>query len=322
MAAAAVAAAAAAPAPFFKDPEYISNEGKGLVHALLAVADNCVVTGDGGGMMSHWNLTTNHVNRQWEGHTKRVSGVTALSNGHVASSSWDHLVKTWDLTTGTCVTTLEGHADAVCDVVTLADGRLASSSEDKTVKLWDPRAAACTATLVHDYTVHKLLALPDGRLVSHTSSSLVPIWDVGTQATTHTLWDGDWSYSSTLALLPDGRLVCGGREVITVFNLTTASYEFDWFAHGEKIYSLAVLPTGQLVSSEKGGLLKVWNIKELKKKVVRGSVGGWKKPLIKAQYEERVSPAYTMTMATGGQLVGGTDAFDDSTNQLVLITMA
>jgi len=60
-----------------------------------------------------------------------------LSNGYLASCSWDKSIKLWDITKGSCIRTLNGHSSYVNAIIEAPNSILISGSWDKTVRLWD-----------------------------------------------------------------------------------------------------------------------------------------------------------------------------------------
>lgn len=309
-----MAAAAAAPVPV-PVPEPVAEEtrsmvpyvythrGKGTrVEALVALPDNHILAGNSAGQLYHWNLATNTIVREWEGHTMGVKGLATMEGGRLASAAWDKKVKVWDLETGACTATLEGHTSYCNDVVALPDGRLASAAYDNTVRLWDPRVAdACTATLEHADAVNSLLVLPDGRLASSSSDHTVKLWDVGTAACADTLRHRGDDAMPAMGLLPDGRLAVAGSWEINVWNLATSTREARWHAHSDFINDLAVLPSGLIVSSGEDNKLCVWD------------------PITQTRVKKHTcAQVHRMVMGTGGDLVCGISGAPYLENRLMM----
>jgi ankyrin repeat protein len=71
-----------------------------------------------------------------KGHTITVWALAVLSDGRLASASWDKTIRVWRPSTGVCEAVLEGHTITVWALAVLPDGRLASGSADKTVRVW------------------------------------------------------------------------------------------------------------------------------------------------------------------------------------------
>ena len=78
--------------------------------------------------------------RVLEGHTNWVNSVIELSNGKLATGSYDDTIRIWDLEKqegeeGYC-RVLEGHELSVSSVIELRNGKLATGSEDTTIRIW------------------------------------------------------------------------------------------------------------------------------------------------------------------------------------------
>ena len=71
-----------------------------------------------------------------KGHTNIVYTLATLSNGNLASGSYDYTIKIWNPNTGSLVYTLTGHTFWVLTLATLSNGNLASGSYDFTIKIW------------------------------------------------------------------------------------------------------------------------------------------------------------------------------------------
>jgi len=60
-----------------------------------------------------------------------------LSNGGLASCSWDKTILVWDLKSLKCSKTLNGHKKEVMTITELADGRIASGGKDFSILIWN-----------------------------------------------------------------------------------------------------------------------------------------------------------------------------------------
>ena len=116
-------------------------------------------------------------------HTAAVTGIAALGDGLIASSSRDASVRVWRLSTplaGACARVLRGHGDAVYAVCHLGGTRCASGGEDGTARVWDAATGACLREFRHAGAVTALAALSNGArdlLVTGCSDHAVRVWD-------------------------------------------------------------------------------------------------------------------------------------------------
>jgi len=163
-----------------------------------------------------------------EGHEDRVSSITQLLDGRLASGSglWDDLasgsydnsIRIWDIEKQACVATLEGHEGSVYSITQLTDGRLASGSSDNSIRIWDIEKQACVATLEgHGGSVYSITQLSDGRLASGSSDNSIRIWDIEEQACVATL-EGHEGEVLFITQLSDGRLGSGTRKGLILWS--------------------------------------------------------------------------------------------------------
>lgn len=71
-----------------------------------------------------------------KGHTSSVSKLVELSNGKLASGSWDHTIKIWNMETFECEYTISEMNSKTENMIELKDGRICAVGSDGYVKLF------------------------------------------------------------------------------------------------------------------------------------------------------------------------------------------
>ena len=86
-----------------------------------------------------WDLASGAVEHRLEGHTGKVMGLSATSDGaRLASAGWDGAIRIWNPETGALLAELTDHDGPVNAVLWSGDGaRLYSASHDGTVMVWE-----------------------------------------------------------------------------------------------------------------------------------------------------------------------------------------
>lgn len=69
-------------------------------------------------------------------HLCEASCVILLSDGRIASSSFDRTIKIYNIKDYHCDISIEEHKDAVISIAQLDNGKLVSCSDDKTIRIW------------------------------------------------------------------------------------------------------------------------------------------------------------------------------------------
>jgi WD40 repeat protein len=187
---------------------------------ILASGSNC-------GDILLWDLTTGEIFKRLVGHKLTVVDVSFQPQGQLlASSSFDTSIKIWNLDTEDCINTLTGHTKLVSSVNFNSLGtQVVSGGVDKSIKIWDVESGQCLQTIEkHTQTVIDVLFSPNSQQIISASQDLtVRIWD---EVTPH-----NWKCTKVLQ----------GHENI--------------------IWSIALNTTGKiLISSDQGGVLKVWDV--------------------------------------------------------------
>ncbi len=195
------------------------------------------------------------------GHSRGVSALAVLPDGHVVSGSDDCMVRVWDLLTGETTCTLEGHSESVTAVAVLPDGRVVSGSVDRNLRAWDLAIGETTCILEgHSEWVRAVAVLPDGRVISGSDDRTLRVWDLATGETTCTL-KGHSALVTAVVVLPDGRVVSGSDDrTLRVWDLATGETIRTLEGHSGWVHAVAVLPDGRVASGSADRTLRVWDL--------------------------------------------------------------
>ena len=97
-------------------------------------------------------------------HTGSVFCMALLTDGTLASGSFDKTIRVWDLNSGQSIKTLTGHTNSVESLAVLLNGSLASGSYPE-IRVWDVNNGQTIKTLTgHANTVFSLAVFLDGTL--------------------------------------------------------------------------------------------------------------------------------------------------------------
>ena len=212
------------------------------VYALAVLRDGRLVVGCQNGGVRLVELPVGDgagaVAATLEGHTQAVTALAVLSDGTLASGSWDKSVRLWNVGAQTCVATLAGHTRGVDALSVLAGGRLASGSGDQSVRLWDVATRACVGVLKgHTGSVWALAALPDGRLASGSRDGTIRVWDT--------------------RLTVAGAAAGAGSGVLRVKSVVVLE------GHAHDVMALQSLPGGRLASGSDDMTVRLWRLPPL-----------------------------------------------------------
>ncbi len=145
------------------------------------------------------------------GHSSYVSALTILTDGTLASGSWDTTIRLWNHNNGLYNITriLTGHSAYIDSLTCLSDGTLVSGSGDKTIKLWNTSTGKIIKTLEgHTSYIWCLCPLPYNNLASGSGDKTIRIWKTKNSETLKIL-NGHLDTVSALTLLRDGTLTSG-----------------------------------------------------------------------------------------------------------------
>jgi WD40 repeat protein len=117
----------------------LTGHGQNVNAIAVAPDGRTALSGDGGGAIRQWDLSSNTCAIELTGHTGRVAAISFDAQGGVAvSASWDGSAIVWDVRSGKRRSRFREHTDKVAAVDVSSDGKqVFSTSFDGTIRSWD-----------------------------------------------------------------------------------------------------------------------------------------------------------------------------------------
>ena len=177
-----------------------------------------------------WELIKGTLITSLIGHNDYISSMIVLSDGNLASGSYDSTIKLWNANNNyELIATLEGHSDWINVLVNLSNiNCLASGSSDSSIKLWDIETNKLIKTLnnnsKNDSLIFSLVLLKDEMcLASGYLNGIIHIWNIfNCDLPIRTLM-GHTGSVNCLIVLKDGKLVsCSADKTIRIWNITNS----------------------------------------------------------------------------------------------------
>jgi len=196
------------------------------------------------------------------GHTDDVRALAVLSNGLLASGSYDKTIKIWNAS-GICVSTLSGHSKSVISLAVLSNGLLATSG-DGPITLWNMEGSSVLTMWGHMGAIWVLLELSNGLLASGSSDNTIKLWNLESGSSVETLSGHTSSVRALAELSSDGLLASGsGDNTIKLWNLESGSSLSlaTFFGHTGVVAALVELENGFLASGSYDKTVKIWNFR-------------------------------------------------------------
>lgn len=154
-------------------------------------------------------------------HTGSIYSLCLLSDGRLASGSYDKTIKVFNLSNYQCEITIEGHKEQVLSISLLSNCYLLSGSSDTTIKIWklSQNDYKCLKTITgHKHGINKVTELSDYRIGSCSSDKTIIIWNSQSPyekiatLSRHTHW-----VNSLIELKSKKLLISGGEDKKLIF---------------------------------------------------------------------------------------------------------
>ncbi|RNA16165.1 serine threonine kinase [Brachionus plicatilis] len=189
--------------------------------------------------------------------------MTVLKNDDLAIDQWGngYEIIIRDSQNGLIKNKLVGHTWTVNQIIELPNGNLVSCSDDKTVKVWNISNGAVIKSITHETYVRSIAFLPNGYLVSGLWDGIINIWNLETNQLIRNLMGHSdvICKNNCLHVLANGDLLSGSLDgTIKIWNPYDGTLKFTSPLHKDAVMELAVLPSGNFISSSYTELI-VWN---------------------------------------------------------------
>ena len=194
--------------------------------SALSKDGNLLAIGDGGGLVSLWDLRTGSKISTFKAHSDSVNGLAFSSDGStLASGSWDSHIHLWDVATQkrhqTLTRSFHTHALAFGP-----DGkRVASGSFSGGLQSWDLETKQKLVTFKgHTDAIQAVAFSPDGKMLASGSwDATIRVWDTDT-GDPIAIITGHKHFVEGMAFAPDGSAVAGtARGIISLWDTNKRS---------------------------------------------------------------------------------------------------
>ncbi|CAG8434421.1 1374_t:CDS:10 [Diversispora eburnea] len=218
------------------------------VKALRSPSNDFVVTSSRDRTVRLWTRISSNdftESKTFLGHNEFVNSVAYLPpnaeypSGLIISGSNDKTINVFDIEAShEPIRTLIGHTGNVCSLDVTPSGFIVSGSWDKTAKIWKSWMESYTLT-GHSQAVWSVMSVNDNLIFTGSADKTIIKWENGRRVQT---LKGHTDCVRDLVLLPNiGQCV---QELSD--------------QHTQFIYSLSILPTGEIISGGEDRSVRVW----------------------------------------------------------------
>ena len=224
-----------------------------------------------------WDLTSYSLKFSFDntngGHTSKVNCLSLLNNGLLASGSSDNSIKVWDAINGGLIFTFDstngGYSKSILQLLGFSNDMLVANANDTLLKVWSLNSTNNSLINSFDSSINlnngyftAIEATDNLLLVAGLSYGGIKVWDPSTGYLFHII-DGTYSYNSSIDLLcaiPSGLFAAvNGLNEIRVYDAYYGTEMFKFTGLTNKITSMTVSSTSDLISGSLDGTIRVWS---------------------------------------------------------------
>ena len=207
-----------------------------------------------------------------EGHQEKIVSMIELSNGFIATGSYDCKIKIWDLEKSLCINTINESGYIFC-LLEMEQNIILSGTSNNTIQLFNINSHENKNKNIysfkgHDLWINCLVKCNSQYFASGSNDATIKIWDYEKKSLFKTI-KGHEECILTLILLKNGNLCSGSADLsIKIWDWRIGECISTLIGHDKWIKCLCQLNNGYIVSGSDDMSIKIWNdnkcIKELK----------------------------------------------------------
>ncbi|KAI5451503.1 hypothetical protein NCC49_001806 [Naganishia albida] len=197
------------------------------------------------------------------GHKHNVCALDSSDSGLIVSGSWDKTAIVWrDLKP---LLHLKDHEQAVWAVKCVGEDRFLTASADKLIRLFDMQGKVIQTYRGHTDCVRALSLTVDGRgFFSAANDGNVILWSFDKSSPVK-IFNGHTSFVYSVAALPNGEGVVSSGEDATLRVWINGQLSQTITHPTISVWTVEVLPNGDIVSGASDGMVRVWTRSEERK---------------------------------------------------------
>ncbi|TFF85190.1 MAG: WD40 repeat domain-containing protein [Promethearchaeota archaeon] len=228
----------------------------GPIEAIEIIDGANILIGFPDGKIKQFDINKNEFTKTYHVHTDSITCL--IKEGSIiAAGSRDGKIKVWDTQSKEQFEIHKAHTHDVLDIKIKGD-LLISCSNDCTIKFWDWKKGDCLDTIEYEHSRNiTKIAINNNRVISASWDHFIKIWDISTRDLINSL---EYHFDSIDCLVVNDSYIISGDKsgVIIIYELATGNIKTQ-LNHDRAITDL-LIDNGNLYSSCKGGLVKVWDI--------------------------------------------------------------
>ncbi|KAI0053878.1 PFU-domain-containing protein [Auriscalpium vulgare] len=201
------------------------------------------------------------------------SPAAIFTAGYAVTGGQDAIINVWTLGSPASDPTysLLGHLDNVCSLHAKPDGTIISGSWDKTAKIWQG------FQLQHDLTGHTqsvwtVTATEGEEYLTGSADKTIKLWRQNKCLRTY---HGHKDAVRSLATLTDVGFASASNDSEIIIWTFEGDVVHSLSAHTSFVYSLSILPSGDIVSGGEDRTVRVWRDGECAQTIVHPAISVW-----------------------------------------------
>ncbi|OSD08506.1 phospholipase A-2-activating protein [Trametes coccinea BRFM310] len=240
---------------------------------LSASRDTTAIAWARTGSSSFTQTTTLHAGSRYINAVAYLPPAPGAPEGYAVTGGQDTVINVFALpsTKGEPNFSLIGHTDNVCALHTAEDGTIISGSWDKTAKVW--KDFQLLYDLVgHQQSVWTVLAIDGGQFLTGSADNTIKLWKQHKNVRTY---PGHTQAVRGLALITDiGFASCSNDSEIRIWTME-GDCVYTLSGHTSFVYSISVLPNGDIVSGGEDRTVRIWRDGECAQTLVHPAISVW-----------------------------------------------